>query len=125
MSGAEGLSKPCSAWTPKHHKPFSRSSGYWSQWRSVFGRYMRQGFASFSALLTDEIEAPMIARINGWLPVLMGAFIVTLVIVATSILAALHRLDTPSVTFVLGGALGWAGGQRAPVHTRNNGETST
>lgn len=62
----------------------------------------------------------MIAKLNGWLPTVMGAIVVILVVIATSTLAGLGKLDTSSVTFVLGGALGWAGGQRPPI--RNPGE---
>ncbi len=64
----------------------------------------------------------MLQRINGWLPVVLGAAVVILVVVSASILAGLGELDKTSVTFVLGGALGWAGGQRPPIRIAREGE---
>lgn len=64
----------------------------------------------------------MINRLNGWLPTVVGAIVVVLVVIATAVLDGLGKLDTSSVTFVLGGALGWAGGQRPPL--RQLGEVS-
>lgn len=54
-------------------------------------------------------------KLNGWLPVALGGFIVLTCVIAVSILAGFKVVDTSSVTFVLGGAIGWAGGQRAPT----------
>ena len=57
----------------------------------------------------------MISRLNGWLPVALGGMVIVSVVIAIAVLAALKVVDTSSVTFVFGGAIGWAGGQRAPA----------
>lgn len=67
----------------------------------------------------------MIGRLNGWLPVVLGGVVVVISVIAVSVLAGLKVVDTSSVTFVLGGAIGWAGGQRGPqpIHTPPTGAT--
>jgi len=50
--------------------------------------------------------------IGEWMPLVVSGAVIVMAISASSVLIALKRIDTNSFTFVIGGALTWAGSQR-------------